>query len=72
MTTNLNETLANAAMALTQAISERDSFKLENPEFNPVLTKDGFAACIIKYEEWNKWQNTDRVDFGPRTLDYYD
>ncbi len=57
MTTNVHETLASANKALTHAISERDSFKLENPEFNPVLSRDEFTACIGKYKEWLKWQD---------------
>ena len=53
MTTNLSLTLAIANDAITQAISERDSFKLENPEFNPLLTQDEFVVSIGKYDDWH-------------------
>jgi hypothetical protein len=57
MTTNLSLTLAIANDALTQAICERDSFKLENPEFNPVLTQDNFAGYIDNFAHWAKFQD---------------
>ncbi len=57
MSINLSETLTNANKALTQAISERDSFKLENPVFNPVLTYAEFTEYLENHNVWAQTQD---------------